>query len=76
VIWFFIEVNFVVENSYQQAGAWSPLLGNHKYKLPYSDKVLFFAIHAAITLYNFIMNSKQLSYSSLESVDNMHVNYY
>jgi hypothetical protein len=27
-------------------------------------------------LYNFIMNSEQLSYSSLESVDNMHVNYY
>jgi hypothetical protein len=45
-------------------------------KLPYSDQVLFLAIHAAIRLHNFIMNSEQLSYSALESVDNMYVNYY
>jgi len=57
-------------------GAWFPLIGNNKCKLPYSDQVLFLAIHAAIRLHNFIMNSEQLSYSALESVDNMYVNYY
>jgi hypothetical protein len=41
-----------------------------------SDKVLFLAIHAAIRLHNFIMNSEQLSYSALESVDNLYTNYY
>jgi hypothetical protein len=45
------------------------------YKLPYSDQVLFLAIHAEIRLHNFIMNSEQLAYSALESVDNMCVNY-
>jgi hypothetical protein len=34
------------------------------------------AIHAAIRLHNFIMNSEQLPYSSLESVDDLYVNYY
>ena len=41
-----------------------------------SDKVLFLAIHAAIRLHNLIMNSEQLSYSALESVDNLYTNYY
>jgi hypothetical protein len=52
------------------------VMGNNKSKLPYSDQVLFLAIHAAIRLHNFIMNSEQVSYSALESVDNMYVNYY
>ncbi len=56
-----------MENSYQRTGAWFPLIGNNKCKLPYSDQVLFLAIHAAIRLHNFIMNSEQLSYSALES---------
>jgi len=65
-----------VENSYQRTAAWFPLIGNNKHKLPYSDKVLLLAIHAAIQPHNFIMNSEQFSYSALESVDNMYVNYY
>jgi hypothetical protein len=72
----FHEVRAGVENCYQRTGAWFPLIGNKKCKLPYSDQVLFLAIHAAIRLHNFIMNSEQLSYSALESVDNMYVNYY
>jgi hypothetical protein len=72
----FHEVRTGVENSYQRTGAWFPLIGNNKRKLPYSDQVLFLAIHAAIRLHNFIMNSEQFSYSALESVDNMYVNYY
>jgi len=72
----FCEVRTGVENSYQRTGAWFPLIGNNKCKLPYSDKVLFLAIHAAIRLHNFIMNSEQLSYSALESVDNLYTNYY
>ena len=64
-----------VENSYQQTGAWFPLLGNNKRKLPYSDRVLFLAIHAAIRLHNYIMNAEHVLYSSLDSVDNMYVNY-
>ncbi len=71
----FHEVRTGVENSYQRTGAWFPLIGNHKCKLPYSDQVLFLAIHAAFRLHNFIINSEQLSYSALESVDNMYVNY-
>jgi hypothetical protein len=71
----FREVRTGVENSYQRTGAWFPLVGNHKCKLPYSDQVLFLSIHAEIRLHNFIMNSEQLSYSALESVDNMYVNY-
>ena len=46
------------ENSYQRTGAWFPLIGNNKHKVPYSDKVLFLAIHVAIRLHNFIMNSE------------------
>jgi hypothetical protein len=72
----FHEVRTGVENSYQRTGAWCPLIGNNKRKLPYSDQMLFLAIHAAIRLHNFIMNSEQLSYSALESIDNMYVNYY
>ena len=72
----FREVRTGVENSYQRTGAWFPLIGNNKRKLPYSDKVLFLAIHAAIRLHNFIMNSEQLSYAAHESVDNLYVNYY
>jgi hypothetical protein len=70
----FHEARTGVEDSYQRTGAWFPLIGNNKHKLPYSDQVLFLAIHAAIRLHNFIINSKQLSYSALESVDNL--NYY
>jgi hypothetical protein len=72
----FQEVRTGVENSYQRTGAWFPLIGNNKRKLPYSDKVLFLAIHAAIRLHNFTMNSEQLSYAAQESVDNLYVNYY
>jgi hypothetical protein len=54
-----------------EPGAWFPLIGNNKRKLPYSDKVLLLAIHAAIRLHNFIMNSEQLSHSALESVGNL-----
>ena len=72
----FFEVRTGVENSYQRTGAWFPFIGNNKCKLPYSVQVLFLAIHAAIRLHNFIMNSEQLSYSALESVDNMYVDYY
>ncbi len=72
----FCEVRTGMEISYQGTGAWFPLIGNNKHKLPYSDKVLFLAIHAAIRLHNFIMNSDQLSYSALESVDNLYTNYY
>jgi len=72
----FCEVRTGVENSCQRTGAWFPLTGNNKHKLPYSDQVLFLAIHAAIRLHNFIMNSEQLSYSALEFIDNMYVNYY
>jgi hypothetical protein len=75
-IWPFREVRTGVENSYQKTGAWFPLIGNNKHKLPYSEKVLFLAIHAAIRLHNFNMNSEQLSYSALESVDNLYTNYY
>ena len=71
----FREVRTGVENSYQRTGAWFPLLGNNKRKLPYSDRVLFLAIHAAIRLHNYIMNTEHLSYSSLESVDNIYNKY-
>jgi hypothetical protein len=52
------EVRPGVENSYQRTGAWFPLIRNNKRILPYSDQVLFLAIHAAIRLHNFIMNSE------------------
>ena len=61
----FCEVRMGMDNSSQRRGAWFPLLGNIKCNLPYSDKVLFLATHAAIRQHNFIMNSKQLSYSAL-----------
>jgi len=44
----FHEVRTGVGKSYQRTGAWFSLIGNNKCKLPYSDKVLFLAIHAAI----------------------------
>jgi hypothetical protein len=72
----FCEVRSGVENSYQRTAAWFPLIGNNKRKLLYSHKVLFLAICVAIRLHNFIMNSEQLSYSALESVDNLYTNYY
>jgi hypothetical protein len=71
----FCEVRSGVENSYQRTGAWFPFIGNNKHKLPYSDQVLFLAIHAAIRLHNFIMNSEQLSFSAAESIDNLYTNY-
>jgi hypothetical protein len=71
----FCEVQTCVENSFQRTGAWFPLIGNNKHHLPYSDQVLFLAIHAAITLHNFIMNSEQLSFSAAESIDNLYTNY-
>ena len=64
----FCEVRTGVENSYQRTGAWFPLIENNKRKLSYSDQVLFLVIH------DFIMNSEQLSYSALESVDNLYTN--
>jgi hypothetical protein len=67
-------VSISVENSYQRTATWFPLLGNKKHNLPYCDKVLFLAIHAAIRIHDFIMNSEQLPYSALESVDKMYVN--
>jgi hypothetical protein len=66
----FHEVRVAVENSSQRTGAWVLLLGNNKCKLPYSDKVLFLAIHATIRLHNFIMNSEHFPYSASEPVDN------
>jgi len=71
----FCEVRTGVENSYQQTGAWFPFLGNNKQKLPYLDRVLFLTIHAAIRLHHYIMNTEHLSYSSLEIVDNIYINY-
>jgi hypothetical protein len=61
------EVRTGVENSYQRVGLWFPVLGNNKRKLPYSEKVLFLAIHAATRLHNWILNTENLSYSALES---------
>ena len=46
VVW--REVRTGVENSYQRTGAWFPLLGNNKRKLPYSEDNLMLAIHAAV----------------------------
>jgi len=71
----FHEVRTGVENSYQRAGAWFPLLGNNKNRLPNLERVLFLTIHAAIKLYNYIMNTEHLSYSSLESMDYIYINY-
>jgi hypothetical protein len=49
-----------VENTCQRVGAWFPLLGMNKKKLPYSERVLQLAIHAAMWLHNWIMNSEDL----------------
>ncbi len=72
----FCELRTGIENSYQRTGAWFPLLGNNKHKLPYSEPVLFLAIHATIRLHNFIMNTENLSYSATELVENHYHNYY
>ncbi len=72
----FCKVRTGIDNSYQRTGAWFPLFGNNKRKLPYSEPVLILAIHAAIRLHNFIMNTENLSYSTMESVENHYHNYY
>ncbi len=61
------EVRTGLENSYQRVGLWFPVLGNNKQKLPYSEKVLFLAIHAATRLHNWILNTENLSHSALDS---------
>ncbi len=53
----FCEVRIGIENIYQRTGAWFLLLGNKKYKLPYSETALFLAILATIWLHSFIMNT-------------------
>jgi hypothetical protein len=65
-----------VENSYGRVGLCFPLLGNNKKKLPYSEQVLFLAICATARLYNWIMDSKNLSYSATESPEELFRNYY
>ncbi len=72
----FHEVRTGIENSYQRTSAWFPLLGNNKCKLPYSETILFLVTHATIRLHNFIMNTENLSYSAMESVENHYHNYY
>ena len=74
VVW--REVRTGVENSYQRTGAWFPLLGNNKRKLPYSEDNLMLAIHAAVRLHNFIMNTENLSYSATESPEAMYNQFY
>jgi hypothetical protein len=64
-----------VENSYGRVGMWFPLLGNNRKKLPYGEKVLFLAIHAAARLHNQIMDSENLSYSATESPEGLFRNY-
>jgi hypothetical protein len=56
-----------MENSYQRIGIWFPILANNKKTLPYSEKVLFLAVHAAARLHILIMDSENLSYSAQES---------
>jgi hypothetical protein len=72
----FREVRQGIENSYGRVGIWFPLLGNNNKKLPYSEKVLFLAIHAAARLHNWIMDTENLSYSALESPEGLFRNYY
>jgi hypothetical protein len=60
----FHEVRTGAENSYQRVGAWFPLLGNDKHKLPYKEHTLILAIQAAARLHNFIMNTENISYSA------------
>ncbi len=68
----FHEVRTGAENSYQRVGAWFPLLGNNKHKLPYKEHTLILAIQAAAQLHNFILNTEHLSYSAYESTE-MHL---
>ena len=70
------EVQTGVENSYQRVGAWFPLLGNNKKKLPYSENVLLLSIHAAVRLHNWIMTTEQLSYSATVSPEMMFDQYF
>jgi hypothetical protein len=70
------EVRTGVENSYQRVGAWFPLLGNNKKKLPYSENVLLLSIHAAVRLHNWIMTTEQLSYSATVSPEMMFDQYF
>jgi hypothetical protein len=72
----FHEVRIGIENCYQRTGAWFPILGNKKCKLPYSEAVLFLAIHAASRLHNFKKYTENLSYSVTESVQNHYHKYY
>jgi hypothetical protein len=72
----FREVRQGVEKRYGRVGLWFPLLGNNKKKLPYSEKVLFLAIHAAVRLHNWLMDSENLSYSATESPEGLFRNYY
>ncbi len=65
----FREVYTGAENSYQRVGAWFPLLGNNKCKLPFKEHTLILAIQAAAWLHNFIMNTENLSYSANESTE-------
>jgi hypothetical protein len=72
----FREVCTGVENTYSRVGTWFPLLGKKKKKMPYSEQVFFLAIHAATRLHNWIMNSENLSYSSLESPEVLYQRFY
>jgi len=72
----FREIRTGVENAYSRVGTWFPLLGNNKKKIPYSEQVFFLAIHAATRLHNWIMNSENLSYSSLESPEVLYQRFY
>ena len=72
----FHEVRTFAENGYQRVGAWFPLLGNNKRKLPYTENIITMAIHAAVWLHNFIMNTENLSYSALESPEMEYRQYY
>jgi hypothetical protein len=72
----FFEVRQGVENNYGRVGMWFPLLGNNKKKCPILENVLFLAIHAAAWLHNWIMDSKNLWYSAMESPEDLFHSYY
>ncbi len=72
----FCKVWMQVENTYQRVGAWFPLLGMNKKKLPYSEQVLQLAIHAAMWLNNWIIDSEDQSYSVFESSEMLYRHYY
>jgi hypothetical protein len=59
------------KESYQKVGAWVPLLGNNKPKLPYKE-----AIQATCRIHNFILNTENLLYSALESPEMHFSNYH